>query len=108
VSDAVFEITDANYRELVVEHPGPMLLDVWASWCGPCRLIAPVIAWAASEYEGRVRVGKSDCDANPVLVESLAVKGLPTLVLFKDGEEVKRHEGVLTQAQLTAFLDANL
>ena len=108
VSEAVLEISDSNYRELVAEHPGPMLLDVWASWCGPCRLIAPVIAWAASAYEGRLRVGKADCDANPVLVESLAVKGLPTLVLFRDGSEIRRHEGVLTQAQLTAFLDAHL
>jgi len=108
VSEAVLEISDANYKELVVEHPGPMLLDVWASWCGPCRLIAPVIAWAAAEYGGRLRVGKADCDANPVLVESLAVKGLPTLVLFRDGSEIRRHEGVLTQAQLTAFLDAHL
>ena len=108
MSEAVLEITDVNYQELVQEHPGSVLLDVWASWCGPCRLIAPVIAWAASEYEGRLRVGKADCDANPVLVESLGVQGLPTLVLFKDGSEVKRHEGVLTQAQLTAFLDAQL
>jgi thioredoxin 1 len=108
VSEAVLEITDSNYRELVAEHPGPMLLDVWASWCGPCRLIAPVITWVASEYEGRLRVGKADCDANPVLVESLAVKGLPTLVLFRDGSEIRRHEGVLTQAQLIAFLDAHL
>ena len=103
MSEAVLEITDSNYRELVAEHPGPMLLDVWATWCGPCRLIAPVIAWAASEYEGRLRVGKADCDANPVLVESLAVQGLPTLVLFRDGSEIRRHEGVLTQAQLTAI-----
>ena len=108
MSEAVLEITDSNYRELLAEHPGPMLLDVWATWCGPCRLIAPVIAWAASEYEGRLRVGKADCDANPVLVESLAVQGLPTLVLFRDGSEIRRHEGVLTQAQLTAFLDAHL
>jgi len=108
VSEAVLEISDANYNQLVVEHPGPVLLDVWAAWCGPCRLIAPVIAWAASEYEGRLRVGKADCDANPALVESLGVQGLITLVLFRYGSEIRRHEGVLTQAQLTAFLDAHL
>jgi thioredoxin 1 len=67
-----------------------------------------VITWAATEYAGRLRVAKADCDANPDLVESLAVKGLPTLLLFKDGIEVKRHEGVLTQAQLRAFLDGDL
>jgi thioredoxin 1 len=108
VSDAVLEINDANFQQEVLQQPGAVLLDVWAAWCGPCRLIAPVIAWAAAEYQGRLRVAKADCDANPALVESLAVKGLPTLLLFKDGSEVKRHEGVLTQAQLSAFLDADL
>lgn len=108
MSDAVLEINDANFQQEVLQQSGAVLLDVWAAWCGPCRLIAPVIAWAATEYEGRLRVAKADCDANPALVESLAVKGLPTLLLFKDGSEIKRHEGVLTQAQLSAFLDADL
>jgi thioredoxin 1 len=108
VSEAVLEITDANFPQQVVDHPGSVLLDVWAAWCGPCRLIAPVIAWAASAYEGRLLVGKAECDANPALVESLGVQGLPTLVLFRDGSEVWRHEGVLTQAQLGAFLDGHL
>jgi thioredoxin 1 len=108
VSDAVIEINDANFQREVLQHPGAVLLDVWAAWCGPCRLIAPVIASAATEYAGRLRVAKADCDSNPGLVESLGVKGLPTLLLFKDGSEVKRHEGVLTQAQLRDFLDGDL
>ena len=108
MSEAVLQISDVNYSQAVLDQPGFLLLDVWAAWCGPCRLIAPVISWAAATYGDRLRVGKADCDANPQLVASLGVKGLPTLVLFKDGTELSRHEGVLTNTQLSAFLDAHL
>ena len=108
MSEAVLEINDANMAQLVQSQPGLFLLDVWASWCGPCRLIAPVIEQAAARYAGRVRVGKADCDANPELVKAFGVQGLPTLLLFRDGREIKRHEGALTLASLAAFLDAEL
>lgn len=108
MSDAVLTITDQSFRQEVQEGAGALLLDVWAAWCGPCRLIAPVIDWAASEYAGRLKVAKAECDSNPSLVQALGVQGLPTLLLFRDGQELGRHEGVLTQAQLKTFLDAHL
>ncbi len=108
MSDSVLTVTDQTFAQELGDASAPLLLDVWAAWCGPCRLIAPVIEWAATTYAGRLRVGKADCDANPQLVESLRVQGLPTLLLFRDGVEIHRHEGALTQLQLAALLDAHL
>jgi thioredoxin 1 len=108
VSDSVLTITDQSFADGATRQPGLLLLDVWAGWCGPCRLIAPVIDWAAATYAGRLQVAKADCDANPALVQALGVQGLPTLLLFRDGQVISRHEGVLTQAQLAALVDAHL
>lgn len=107
MADSVLTLTDQTFAA-ELSQPGVLLLDVWASWCGPCRLIAPVIEWVATTYAGRLRVAKADCDANPNLVRELDVKGLPTLVLFRDGQVLQRHEGVLTQSKLAALLDAHL
>jgi len=81
---------------------------VWAAWCGPCRLMAPLMEWASSTYEGRVRVGKLEADANPLIRDQLQIQGLPTLLLFQAGVEVARQEGAMAKAQLQAFLDAHL
>ena len=105
---AVLQLDDAGFDRDVLEAAETTLVDVWASWCGPCRLIAPLMDWAATTYADRLRVGKLEADANPRTRDAYGVHGLPTLILFHGGQEIARHEGVLSQAQLKAFLDAHL
>ena len=104
----VAHLTDANFQHEVLEANTPVLVDVWASWCGPCRLMAPLMDWAAADYSGRLVVGKLEADPNPLSRDRLQVQGLPSLVLFKSGVEVARHEGAMAKPQLKAFLDAHL
>lgn len=104
----VVDLNDASVAAGALSEPDLLLLDVWAQWCGPCRLMAPMMTWAAKVYDGRLQVAKLEADPNPVTMERFGVQGLPTLILFRRGEEVARHEGALPQAQLKDFLDAHL
>lgn len=104
----VLDVSDASFSAEVLERSGAVLLDVWAAWCGPCRLMAPLMGWAAATYGERLTVAKLEADGNPQSRDAYAVQGLPTLLLFRDGVEIARHEGALAQAQLQAFLDAHL
>jgi thioredoxin 1 len=105
---SVLHLTDANFQAEVLECSTPVLVDVWATWCGPCRLMAPMMDWAAEAYAGRLTVGKLEADPNPASRDRMQVQGLPALVLFKDGQEIARHEGAMAKPQLQAFLDAQL
>ena len=105
---AVLELNDANFAGEVLTRPTAVLVDVWASWCGPCRLMAPLMQWAASTYAERLTVGKLEADGNPGSRDAYKVQGLPTLILFRDGVEIGRHAGAMAKPQLQAFLDAHL
>ncbi len=105
---AVLDLSDADFDATIAAATTPVLVDIWASWCGPCRLMAPLMAWAAEAYAGRLLVVKLEADPNPRSRDSCGVQGLPTLLFFRDSKEIARHEGALTKAQLQAFLDAHL
>lgn len=98
---------ESEFQEKVLNSDLPVLVDFVADWCGPCKLIAPFIDWASQEYKGKLKVFKIDHDANPQLVEKYKVYGLPTLILFKDGQEVSgsRREGAITREKLKVYLD---
>ncbi len=104
----VLDLNDANFAAEVLALPSAVLVDVWAAWCGPCRLMAPLMQWAASTYADRLTVGKLEADGNPGSRDAYKVQGLPTLILFRDGVEIARHEGAMAKPQLQAFLDAHL
>ncbi|HBU25922.1 MAG TPA: thiol reductase thioredoxin [Synechococcales bacterium UBA8138] len=104
----VHQLTDANFQAEVLDAEALVLVDVWAAWCGPCRLMAPLMEWAASTYGEGLRVGKLEADPNPVVRDQLQIKGLPTLILFKAGVELARWEGAMAKPQLQAFVDAHL
>jgi thioredoxin 1 len=89
----VFEFTDKSFKEAVLEAKEPVLVDFWAPWCGPCQLAGPVIEELAKEYEGQVKVVKINVDENPKTAEKYGVMSIPTVIIFKDGKEVKRQVG---------------
>ncbi|WP_298825288.1 thioredoxin [uncultured Capnocytophaga sp.] len=102
------QITDASFDEVVLKSDKPVLVDFWATWCGPCRMLGPVIEELASEYEGRVVVGKVDVDNNQEFAAKYGVRNIPTVLVFKDGEVVGRQVGVAPKKTYTDALDSLL
>ncbi len=99
-------LTDANFEEEVLQSNQPVLVDFWATWCGPCRAIAPTIVDLAEEFEGRARIGKLDVDDNPQTAMNFNVRSIPTLLLFKDGQVAEQLVGAVPKKQLAQKLDA--
>jgi len=102
------QITDASFDEVVLKSDKPVLVDFWATWCGPCRMLGPVIEELAAEYEGRVVVGKVDVDNNQEFAAKYGVRNIPTVLVFKDGEVVGRQVGVAPKKTYTDALDSLL
>ena len=103
-SDAVMTFTDANFDADVLKSETPVLVDFWATWCAPCKAIAPLIDTVAADYAGKVKVGKVNVDENPATPSKYGVRGIPTLILFKDGQIVDQVVGAVPKSQLEALL----
>jgi thioredoxin 1 len=108
MSDSILHVSDSSFENDVLKAAQPVLVDYWADWCGPCKMIAPFLDEVAREYAGRVIVAKVNIDQNPDTPARYGIRGIPTLMLFKDGSVAATKVGALSKSQLTAFVDSNL
>ena len=108
MSERIVHVTDDTFEQEVLQSSNPVLVDYWADWCGPCKMIAPVLDEIAGEYDGRIRVAKLNIDENPNTPPRYGIRGIPTLMLFKEGEVEATKVGAVSKSQLTAFIDSNL
>ncbi len=108
MSEHIHYVTDDTFATEVLQSPQPVLLDFWAEWCGPCKMIAPILDDISSQYAGRLKVAKINIDDNPTTPANFAVRGIPTLMLFKNGSVEATKVGALSKSQLIAFIDSHL
>ncbi|CAM4382439.1 thioredoxin TrxA [Bordetella muralis] len=108
MSEQIKNVSDASFDTDVIKSGQPVLVDYWAAWCGPCKMIAPLLEEVASEYAGRLTVAKLNVDENQDTAAKYGIRGIPTLMLFKDGQAAATKVGALSKSQLTAFLDGAL
>lgn len=108
MSDLVLHTSDSTFEQDIIKAELPVLLDFWAPWCGPCKMVAPILDEVAQEYTGKVVVAKLNIDENPVQPPKFGVRGIPTLMLLKGGQAVATRVGALSKSQLTDFLNSNL
>lgn len=105
---AIKHTSDASFETDVLKSDSPVLVDYWAEWCGPCKMIAPILDEVSRDYDGRLQVVKLNVDENQDVPARYGIRGIPTLMLFKNGAQVATKVGALSKSQLTAFLDSNL
>ncbi len=108
MSENISHVTDATFEADVLKSTTPVLVDYWAEWCGPCKMIGPILEDVAKDYAGKLKVAKMDVDANQTVPAKFQIRGIPTLILFKGGQPAATKVGALSKGQLTAFLDSNL
>ena len=108
MSDKIIHITDDTFEQEVLQSQTPVLVDYWAEWCGPCKMIAPALDQIASEYAGRLKVAKLNIDENQATPPKYGIRGIPTLMLFKNGNLEATKVGALSKSQLAAFIDSNI
>lgn len=108
MSELIVHLTDDTFEDDVLKSPMPVLVDFWADWCGPCKMIAPLLDEIAGEYKGRLKVAKLNIDQNNRTPPTFGIRGIPTLLLFKNGEVEATKVGALSKSQLVAFVDSNL
>lgn len=108
MSDSIKHVSDASFEADVIKSGTPVLVDYWAAWCGPCKMIAPLLDEAAEQFKGRVTIAKLNVDDNPDTAAKFGVRGIPTLMLFKDGKAVATKVGAMSKSQLNTFLEESL
>ena len=108
MSEHIIEVTDDSFEDEVLKSGEPVLVDYWAEWCGPCKMIAPVLEEIATDYSGKIKVVKLNIDDNPDTPPKFGIRGIPTLMLFKGGEVEATKVGALSKSQLTAFIDSSI
>jgi thioredoxin 1 len=108
VSDKILALSDDNFEDEVLKSGKPVLVDYWAEWCGPCKMITPILEDIAEEYSDRLTIAKLNIDDNPNTPPKYGIRGIPTLMLFKDGQVEATKVGALSKSQLTAFLEQNI
>ncbi|MEO5703345.1 MAG: thioredoxin TrxA [Gammaproteobacteria bacterium] len=108
MSAPIVYVTDANFEDEVLNATGPVLVDYWADWCAPCKMIAPLLDEIAAEYGDKIKIAKLNIDQNPATPPKFGIRGIPTLMLFKNGVVEATKVGALSKSQLTAFIDTNL
>ncbi len=107
-NELIKHVSDASFDADVIQSAQPVLVDYWAEWCGPCKMIAPILDEVATSYDGRVTIAKMNVDQNREVPAKFGIRGIPTLMIFKSGQLAATKVGALSKAQLTAFIDANL
>ena len=108
MSNEIIHLSDDTFKKEVLESSVPVLVDYWAEWCGPCKMIAPILDSLISEYDGKIKIAKLNIDENPQTPTKYGIRGIPTLMIFKDGNVESTKVGALSKSQLIAFIDSTI
>ena len=108
MSDNIVHISDASFENDVLKSNVPVLVDYWAEWCGPCKMIAPILEEITGDYQGKLKIAKVNVDENPQVTQKYGIRSIPTLMMFKDGNVQAQKVGAMSKSQLAAFIETNL